>query len=148
MAGARRENRSLCPLNVSLEILGDRWTLLVVRDLMLKGRKTFREFLDGGENIASNVLSDRLSRLETHGLVERHPNARDGRGYLYRLTPKGIALAPVLLEMIIWAAQHEHTVAPPSEVRRMVKHRQAYLEEIRARWEKERAATSSRPPPR
>lgn len=137
MAGARRENRSLCPLNVSLEILGDRWTLLIVRDLMLKGRKTFREFLDGGENIASNILSDRLSRLETHGLVERRRNAQDGRGYIYRLTQKGIALAPVLLEMIVWAAQHERTAAPASEVRRMIKHREAFLEEIRTRWAKE-----------
>lgn len=134
MAGARRENRSLCPLNVSLEILGDRWTLLIVRDLMLKGRKTFREFREGGERIASNVLTDRLMRLEAHGIIERAPNAKDARSHLYRLTEKGIQLAPVLLEMIIWAARHEETAAPPSEVRRMAKERDAYLAEIRAKW--------------
>jgi DNA-binding HxlR family transcriptional regulator len=137
MVGARRKNRSLCPLNVSLEILGDRWTLLIVRDLMLKGRNTFREFLDGGENIASNVLADRLTQLEAHGIVERRPNVGDGRSHIYRLTEKGIELAPVLLEMIVWAAQHEQTAAPPSEVRRMVKNRDAYLSEIRARWAKD-----------
>jgi DNA-binding HxlR family transcriptional regulator len=121
---------------VSLEILGDRWTLLIVRDLMLKGRNTFREFLDGGENIASNVLTDRLTQLEAHGIVERRPSARDGRSYIYRLTEKGIGLAPVLLEMIVWAAQHEQTAAHPSEVRRIIRHRDAYLSEIRARWAK------------
>jgi DNA-binding HxlR family transcriptional regulator len=136
MAGARRENRSLCPLNVSLEIFGDRWTLLIVRDLMLKGRHTFREFLDGGEKIASNVLADRLSRLEGHDIVERQPNTQDGRSHMYGLTEKGIQLAPVLLEMILWAARHEETAAPPSEVRRMSKQREAYLSEIRERWEK------------
>jgi DNA-binding HxlR family transcriptional regulator len=135
MPGARRENRSLCPLNVSLEIFGDRWTLLIVRDLMLKGRNTFRDFLDGGENIASNVLSDRLTRLEAHGIVERRPNARDGRSHLYRLTEKGIRLAPVLLEMILWAARHEETVAPASEVHRIETRREEYLAEIRSRWE-------------
>lgn len=137
MAGARRESRSLCPLNVSLEIFGDRWTLLIVRDLMLKGRSTFREFLDGGEKIASNVLTDRLTRLEVHGIFERRPNARDGRSHTYRLTEKGIQLAPVLLDMIIWAARHEKTAAPSSEVRRMERERDAYLAEIRARWDAE-----------
>ncbi|WP_448046342.1 winged helix-turn-helix transcriptional regulator [Bradyrhizobium liaoningense] len=134
MAGARRENRSLCPLNVSLEIFGDRWTLLIVRDLMLKGRNTFREFLKGGENIASNVLADRLTRLEAHGIIECVPNAKDARSHLYHLTEKGIQLAPVLLEMIIWAARHEETAAPPSEVRRMTKERDTYLVEIRENW--------------
>ena len=136
MPGARRENRSLCPINVSLEIFGDRWTLLIVRDLMLKGRHTFRELLDGGENIASNVLSDRLARLESHGLIDRHRSTQDGRSVIYRLTEKGIELAPVLLEMILWAAQHEKTASPPGETRRIKKRRDHYLAEIRSRWEK------------
>jgi DNA-binding HxlR family transcriptional regulator len=135
MPGARRENRSTCPLNVSLEIFGDRWTLLIVRDLMLKGRKTFREFLDGGESIASNVLADRLTRLEARGIVEQRANVQDGRSHNYRLTEKGIQLAPVLLEMILWAARHEVTAAPLSEVRRIATQRETNLAEIRARWE-------------
>ena len=140
MPGARRENRSLCPLNVSLEIFGDRWTLLVVRDLMLKGRHTFRELLDGGENIASNILSDRLARLEAHGIIEHRRSPQDRRSIIYHLTEKGIKLAPVLLEMILWAAQHEKTASPPSETRRIAKHRDNYLAEIRARWEQSRSA--------
>ncbi len=136
MPGARRENRSLCPLNVSLEIFGDRWTLLIVRDLMLKGRHTFRELLDGGENIASNILSDRLARLEAHGIVDHHRSAQDGRSVIYRLTEKGIQLAPILLEMILWAAHHEKTASPASETRRIARRRDDYLAEIRSRWEK------------
>lgn len=138
MAKPHREKRSDCPLNVSLEIFGDRWTLLIVRDLMLKGLNTFREFLEGGEAVASNVLTDRLNRLEAHGIVERRPNAQDGRSHIYRLTEKGIQLAPVLLEMILWAARHEKTAAPASEVKRMMRQRESYLAEIRARWEQGR----------
>jgi len=130
-----RQRRSDCPISISLEIFGDRWTLLIVRDLMLKGRTTFGEFLDGGEGIASNVLADRLSRLEAHGLVERRPHDQDGRRHTYRLTGKGIELAPVLLEMILWAARHEATAAPASEVARMIEQRASYLADIRARWE-------------
>ncbi len=130
-----RQRRSDCPISISLEIFGDRWTLLIVRDLMLKGRTTFGEFLDGGEGIASNVLADRLSRLEEYGIVERRPHDQDGRRNTYRLTEKGIELAPVLLEIILWAAHHEATAAPASEVAVMIEQRSAYLADIRARWE-------------
>ena len=130
-----RQRRSDCPISISLEIFGDRWTLLIVRDLMLKGCTTFREFLDGGEGIASNVFSDRLSRLEAHGVVERRPHEQDGRRRTYRLTEKGIELAPVLLEIILWATRHEATAAPASEVTAMTEQRAAYLAGIRARWE-------------
>jgi len=130
-----RQRRSDCPISISLEIFGDRWTLLIVRDLMLKGRTTFGEFLDGGEGIASNVLADRLGRLEAHGVVERRRHGQDGRRHTYRLTEKGIELAPVLLEIILWAARHEATAGPASELAVMTEQRASYLADIRARWE-------------
>jgi DNA-binding HxlR family transcriptional regulator len=130
--GTRR--RSDCPLNVSLELFGDRWTLLIVRDLMLKGRSRFGELLEGGEGIASNILTDRLGRLEAHSLVERRRDAADARRYCYRLTQRGIDLAPVLFEMILWAAQHEATAAPPEEVEEMLRNRAGYLASIRQAW--------------
>lgn len=126
--------RSDCPLNVSLEIFGDRWTLLIVRDLMLKGRSRFGEFLESGEGIASNILTDRLAKLEAHGLVERRRDAADARRLTYRLTESGIDLAPVLFEMILWAAQHEETAAPPKEVKAMQRDRAGYLATIRRAW--------------
>jgi DNA-binding HxlR family transcriptional regulator len=121
-------------LNVSLEIFGDRWTLLIVRDIMLKGRRSFRELLDGGEGIASNILTDRLARLEAHAILERRRDPADARRLVYRLTRRGIDLAPVLFEMILWAAQHEATAAPPEEVEAMERDRDGYLSAIRARW--------------
>ena len=128
------KRRSDCPLNVSLEIFGDRWTLLIVRDLMLKGRTRFGELLEGGEGIASNILTDRLGRLETYGLVQRRRDASDARRLTYRLTKRGIDLAPVLFEMILWAAQHEETAAPPEEVKAMERDRTGYLAVIREAW--------------
>src|SRR5258706_4871009 len=101
------KRRSDCPLNVSLEIFGDRWTLLIVRDLMLKGRTRFGELLEGGEGIASNILTDRLVRLEAHGLVQRRRDPADARRLTYRLPQRGINLAPVLFESIAWAATHQ-----------------------------------------
>jgi DNA-binding HxlR family transcriptional regulator len=144
MAKVSRGRRSDCPLNVSLEIFGDRWTLLIVRDIMFKGHHTFGEFLEGDEKIASNILSERLTRLEAHGVVERCGNPDDRRSQIYRLTEKGLELAPVLLEMILWAARHEETAAPPHEIRRMTRHRAACLADIRERW---RAEQSPKPQP-
>lgn len=129
-----KKRRSDCPLNVCLELFGDRWTLLIVRDLMLKGRSRFGELLEGGEGIASNILTDRLVRLEAHSLVERCRDPADARRYCYRLTQRGIDLAPVLFEMILWAAQHEATAAPPEEVEEMSRNRAGYLASIRQAW--------------
>ena len=126
--------RSDCPLSVSLEIFGDRWTLLIVRDLMFNGATTFGELLEGEEKIASNVLTDRLNRLEQHKIVSRQPDANDARRYIYRLTAKGIDLAPVLVEMIVWAAHHEKTAAPADRLAYMEDSRVECLLEIRDRW--------------
>lgn len=129
------KRRSDCPLNVSLEIFGDRWTLLIVRDLMLKGRSRFGELLEGGEGIASNILTDRLSRLEAYGLIQRRRDPADARRLTYRLTQRGIDLAPILFEMILWAARHERTAAPPEEVEAMERDRAGYLAAIRQTWD-------------
>ena len=129
-----RRPRSACPISLALEIFGDTWSLLVVRDLMFKGKKTFRELFEGGEGIATNVLSDRLARLEAHGLLERARDPGDARRQIYRLTPKGMDLAPVLVEMVLWSAAHLDTDAPPRTVEAMRSDREAFLDEIRAAW--------------
>jgi DNA-binding HxlR family transcriptional regulator len=128
------KRRSDCPLNVSLEIFGDRWTLLIVRDLLLKGRTRFGELLEGGEGIASNILTQRLARLEAHGLLERRRDDADARRFTYRMTQRGADLAPMLYEMILWAAQHEQTAAPPEEIDAMQRDRAGYLAAIRQTW--------------
>ncbi len=127
------ERRSACPLNATLEVLGDRWSLLIVRDLLFKGRTTYKDFLAGGERIATNVLADRLRRLEAEGVVEKGRDRADARRLVYRLAAKGLALAPVLVEMIVWGARHYQTAAPPATIREMTQHRERFLADIRSR---------------
>jgi DNA-binding HxlR family transcriptional regulator len=129
---ANPKRRSGCPLNASIEMLGDRWSLLIIRDMMLRGSRTFKEFLGSYEKIATNILADRLRRLESSGIITTQPDPTDGRKLIYLLTPKGIDLAPVLTEMVLWAATHERT-DNQALVREMQKDKQAFLADIRQR---------------
>jgi DNA-binding HxlR family transcriptional regulator len=124
--------RSGCPLNASIEMLGDRWSLLIIRDMMLRNSRSFKEFLDSHEKIATNILTDRLRRLESYGIITTQPDPNDGRKLIYLLTPKGIDLAPVLTEMVLWAAAHERT-DNQALVRLMRKDKEAFLAGIRQR---------------
>src|SRR5579875_1666833 len=114
---------------MSLEVFGDRWSLLLMRDMMVRGYRTYGEFLHAGEGIATNVLSDRLRRLVAAEVVSTERAAEDGRRVYYRLTEKGIAFAPVLLELLIWAARHEETAAPCGVIDHMEANREAVLAE-------------------
>jgi DNA-binding HxlR family transcriptional regulator len=129
------KRRSGCPVSVSLDLFGDRWSLIVVRDLMVRGYRTFREFQHAGEGVATNILSDRLHKLEAAGILTAEPAEDDGRSTHYRLTSKGIALAPVLLELLIWAAHHEDTAAPCSFIAHLEQNREGILAETYRRWE-------------
>ncbi len=108
-AGAVHQNampdshRSLCPINLAVEVFGDRWTLLIIRDLMFAGRRHFRELLQGDEHIASNVLADRLNMLVEQGIVTRGGDSSHKQKAVYSLTEKGIALLPVLAQIGIWS---------------------------------------------
>jgi DNA-binding HxlR family transcriptional regulator len=125
--------RSGCPLNASVEMLGDRWSLLIIRDMMLLGYRSFKQFLNSHERIATNILSDRLKRLEGYGIIASQPDPSDGRKLIYSLTAKGQDLAPVLTEMVLWAAAHEET-GNQALVRLMRKDKEHFLAEIRKRW--------------
>ena len=128
------KRRSGCPVSVALETLGDRWSLLIVRDLMVRGLQTFKEFQESGEGIATNILADRLRKLERAGILSADAEQADGRRIVYRLTEKGIDLAPVLLELLIWSARHEDTAAPCALIARMARQRKQVLVEVRRRW--------------
>jgi DNA-binding HxlR family transcriptional regulator len=127
------ERRSGCPLNASVEILGDRWSLLIIRDMMLRGFRTYKEFLESYEKIATNILADRLQKLIGHGIITAESNPSDGRKLIYSLTPKGIDLAPVLTEMVLWAAAHEDT-GNQALVREMKRDKEKFISAIRQRW--------------
>lgn len=131
---SRVARRSGCPISIALEIFGDTWSLLIIRDLMFKEMSTFNEFLGAGEGIASNVLTDRLARLERAGILTKQAHPDDARKYKYRLTQKGIELAPVMVEIVLWSARHEKTDAPAVTLRQMRKNREAFIEDVRKRW--------------
>ena len=98
--------RSDCPIACALDLVGDRWTLLVLRDLLLLGKTRFDEFLASPEGIATNILSDRLARLEEEQLVERSRDPDDGRRVIYRVTERGKSFAPVLTAMRDWGLRN------------------------------------------
>ena len=109
MARNSEHCRSNCPINFVLETFGDKWTLLIIRDLMFKGKTTYGEFLQSDDRISTNILADRLGRLEEHEIV-RKTVAPDNRSKLiYTLTAKGKDLLPIMLEITAWSARHDET---------------------------------------
>lgn len=96
-----------CPIAYGLDMFGDRWTLLVIRDMLLNGKQTYGEFLEAGEGISTNILADRLKHLEASGIIERSPDPENWRKVLYTLTEKGRDLAPVILEILAWSGKHD-----------------------------------------
>jgi DNA-binding HxlR family transcriptional regulator len=113
---ARRSLRSPCPLGGALDLVGDRWTLLVIRDLLFYGKHRFAEFLASPEGISTNILADRLERLESCGLVERRRYLERPVREEYTLTSRGLDLRPVLRALIRWGKRHVPGVAqrPPA----------------------------------
>ena len=111
-----KSHRSHCPINMSLETVGDSWTMLIIRDLMLRGHTGYQAFLRSEEKIATNILADRLVRLEQHGLVTKAPDPADARKFIYALTEKGADLAPLLVELALFSIRHEKRTELPKEV--------------------------------
>lgn len=100
------KKRSNCPLSCSLDVFGDKWSLLIIRDLMFFKKSTYNDFLKSAEGIATNILASRLKGLEENGIIEKsaHPDSKAKN--LYRLTPKGIDLLPILIEVYIWSEKY------------------------------------------
>lgn len=125
----RQDRRSDCPISFALETFGDTWSLLVIRDLLFTGKRTFGEFLRSEEGVATNVLTSRLRALENAGLIRAEGAGRNVR---YSVTAKGLDLLPILLEMIAWSARHDpRTAAPSAFVARIRKDREGLIRELR-----------------
>lgn len=121
-----------CPIDYALEVFGDRWTLLVLRDLMLSGKRHYRDLRASNEGIASNILAARLRKMEADGLVIRKQNAEDKRQFFYELTEKALDLVPVLLEISRWSATYDNnTAAPPDLMRRYDEEPQQLIAELK-----------------
>lgn len=127
----RNSRRSTCPINASLEILGDRWSLLIVRDMLFGGARTYKDFRQAAEGIATNVLADRLVSLQSCGIIETEPNASDGRSTIYRLTEKGTDLIPVLMELSAWGTRYEEGQPPPGILEAWTSDRDFFVSELK-----------------
>ena len=109
-------DRSECPLTNTLDLIGDKWTLLVIRDMLFLKKRSFNEFLESPEGIATNILTERLKRLEEHGIIEKRPYTKAPVRYEYMLTRRGKDLRPLLIEMIRWGNTHiDGTIVPPQK---------------------------------
>ena len=126
------QRRSDCPISVSLDLLGDKWTLLVLRDLVFLRKRHFRDFLESPEKIATNILTVRLRNLEGAGIITRRPDPGNARKVFYDLTEKGLDLIPVLLDLIVWGTRHDPSTAAPEEfVRRARENRDELIRDLR-----------------
>lgn len=105
MSEDTRKLRSNCPVNFGLEMFGDKWSLLIVRDIVFWGKKTYGDFLRSDEGIATNILATRLAQLEREGILEKTPHPADKRKDLYSLTEKGMELIPLLVEIVAWSGK-------------------------------------------
>jgi len=125
-----KKRQSGCPIAFGLDTFGDRWTLLVIREMMLRGKKTYSDFLDAEEGISTNILADRLKHLEAEGIIDKRIDPDNRRSFTYSLTEKGFDLAPIILEIVQWSGKYDHRPVALRDV----------LEEIR----KDRAAFEAR----
>jgi len=111
------KKRSDCPLSFSLDLFGDKWSLLIIRDLLMIGKFSFSEFSGSKEKIASNILSDRLSLLESSGILTKHISPKNRSKFIYSLTQKGIDLLPAIIELMRWGAKYNpDTPLPPKKI--------------------------------
>jgi DNA-binding HxlR family transcriptional regulator len=103
----KEDFRSHCAVNYGVEIFGDRWSLLIIRDIVFVGKKTYGDFLKSEEGIATNVLASRLAFLEEQGVLSKAPSPDDGRKDFYSLTEKGLDLIPIVLNIVLWSGKYD-----------------------------------------
>jgi DNA-binding HxlR family transcriptional regulator len=123
--------RSACPINLVLEMVGDHWSLLILRDMMFKGHKSYQAFLRSEEGIATNILADRLQKLESLGLITKTADTEDARRFIYALTAMGANLAPLLVDMtLIGIEVYPDSYFPKDQVEKMRRNPQAFARDL------------------
>ncbi len=124
----KHQRRSDCPINFALEMFGDPWSLLIIRDIVYFGKHTYGEFLASEEGVATNILASRLAHLEQQGILVKKLSEKDKRKEEYVLTEKGLDLIPILVEMANWSAEHDpHTAAPAAWIALMKAEREKMI---------------------
>jgi len=102
-----KKRQSGCPVAFGLDTFGDRWSFVIIREIMLRGKKTYNEFLAMEEGIATNILADRLKHLQVEGIIAKAANPDNRRSYIYSLTGKGLDLAPIVFEIVFWSGKYD-----------------------------------------
>lgn len=132
-----RGNRSHCPIVFALDIFGDKWSLLILRDLIFKDKSNYEDFLQSGESISTNILADRLQKLKAEGLINSEADEDNGRKIIYSPTAKAFDLIPMILEIIEWSAKYDSKTAVPKEFLVMLKKdRKKLAKQVRSKFEK------------
>ena len=121
MRNQNKQRQSGCPVTFGLDTFGDRWSLLVIREMLLRGKTTYGDFLHMEEGIATNVLADRLKHLEIEGIVSKSRDPENRRSFIYTLTQKGRDLTPIILAMIVWSGKHDQRPFARREVLEKIK---------------------------
>ena len=130
------KKRSLCPIASALDIIGDKWSLLIVRDLVFEGKNTYGQYLRGDERIATNILADRLEWLEQAGIIKRLPHPDGRTKSTFKLTAKGGDLIPLIVDMVVWSDEHLEISAQARRMARMIRaDREAVIRMLRERLE-------------
>jgi DNA-binding HxlR family transcriptional regulator len=123
--------RSDCPISYALDFFGDKWTFLIIRDLAFKGMQFYKDFLNAEEGIATNILSDRLKKLESFGVIQSSVYEKLRTKKVYTLTEKGKDLIPILVEMILWSAKHDpQTAADPEFVQQALHNKEKLIADV------------------
>lgn len=122
------KQRSDCPISTTLDVVGDKWTLLILRDMVFAGKSTYGQFLQSAEKVATNVLADRLAILESQGIVTKAVAADKKSKFTYRFTEKGIDTVPIIVALILWGSKHYTTGIDPVLLKELREEKEATIE--------------------
>lgn len=124
-----------CPIFFSLEIFGDKWSLVILRDILHFDKKHYNEFLDSDEGISTNILADRLKKLEKEGIISKTKDPENKKQFIYAPTNKCLDLVPLILEMAVWGSKYApNTKVPTSDMEKIKTNRKKVIESIRAKF--------------
>ena len=127
-----------CPITSALDILGDKWMLVIIKQMLIEGMETFKEFTESDEAIATNILSSKLKCLEQYGLIERKDHPTNKKTKLYHLTEKGLSLAPVIVELALWSDQNLREFNPimrqSDELESMKGNKEEFIEKLKKNY--------------
>jgi len=131
MNHSRKLRRSPCPITYTLEIMGDRWSMLIIRDMVFMGKSSYGEFSNSPEGIATNVLADRLKRLEEQGIISKKLDPDKRSKFIYGLTNMGLDLIPILVEMTSFGGKYDkHTGAPKETLVNIKRNKQEFIKKL------------------